>query len=182
MAVHKHLKFTPPQNLHKNAKGPFEATGYELYYYAANEKDEEGKTLVSTTLDRTQMWDCNTASGTNTSYEFVGLPEAAGGVHFTSIRDLPCPCHSCRSINYAGCVLQDICGNVELRTMVFKAPVDCPDMLTSPLTVYDKNVLKAFIKLRSGKAPKENVRKNELIRIIVNKYREYVVFEPPVRV
>lgn len=178
MAVNDHLDFTPPQNLLKNAKGPFQATGYELYYFAANEKDEEGKTLVSETLDRTQMWDCNAAKGTNSAYEFVGLPQAGDGSYFITIRDFPCPCSVCRSMNYAECELQDTCGEIELRAMKYKEPADCPDILTAPLISYGVKVLKAFIKLRNDKVPGANVRKEALIKFIIDRYREYIVFEP----
>lgn len=177
-AVNDHLIFTPPLDLHKRAKGAFEATSYELYYYAAHEKDEEGKTLVWATLDRTQMWDCNLAKGTNSAHEFVGLPQAADGSHFITIRDLPCPCSMCRSYNYAGCVLQDVCGDVKLRAMRYKTPVECPDMLTAPLTDYGTKVLRAFIKLRTGKAPKQSARKDNLIKCIVDNFSDSIVFEP----
>lgn len=172
------LKFTPPQDLDRRAKPTFEATGYELYYYAADEDDEVGKTMVSGTLDRKQKWDSNGTLGSSTSYEFIGLPEGVGGINMITIRALPCPCHACASATYAVCKHLDICGQPELRVMRLAEPTDCPDILTVPLTEYSTKVLKAFVGLRGGKLSSRITRKDDIIKYIVDNYREYIDLAP----
>lgn len=180
MAVYNHLEFRPPQNLERRAKRTFEATGYEIFYYAASVEDEMGKTLVTATLDRAQMWDCNAAAGSSSAYEFIGLPESAGGVNMISLRELPCPCHACARSHYASCPHMDVCGEVELRVMRLAEPADCPDILTVPLTEYTAKELKAFIGLRGGKVPSSITRKDNLIKYIVDNYSDYINLAPHV--
>ena len=139
-----------------------------------------GKTMVAATLDRTQMWDCNAAAGSSGAYEYIGLPESAGGANMIAMRELPCPCRACARSHYAACSHGDVCGEVELRGMRLAAPVDCPDILTVPLTEYTTKVLQAFIELRGGKPPSSIARKDGYIKYIVDNYSDYIDFAPNV--
>lgn len=174
-ALIDHLEFVPPRNLEKRAKPTFEATGHQLYYYAADEADEAGKNLVSVTLDRKEMWDCNTVKGSSSVYEFVGLKKC-GDDNMMMKRTLPCPCDACFALQFGACSHRDIVGEFEFHEMQHKA-YDSPDMLEVPLEQYVVAVLKAFIKSHTGKNPKQTT-KPELIRHIVDKYRDYIDFNP----
>jgi hypothetical protein len=171
-AVNDHLEFTS-SNYESRAMPTFEATGYELYYYAADEADEAGKSMVSFTLDRDTMWDCNAVKGSATAYEFIGLPKC-GDDFLLLKRTLPCPCENCYSRRYGDCAFVDITGEFDIHTMKLTQPTNCPDMLTVPLENYTIKVLKSFIRLRSGKNAKQGATKPELIKFIVDNYRLYI--------
>ena len=173
MAVRNHLQFVPPQHLDKRAKPPFEATGHQLYYYAADEADEIGKTLVSVTLDRKTMWDCNIVKGSSSAYEFFGL-QKCGEDNLIMKRTLPCPCDACFALQFGECAYRDIVGEFEFHEMKYKA-YECPDILDMPLEQYVVTVLKAFIKKRTNKNPKQTT-KPELIRHILHNYRDTINF------
>ena len=171
MAVRDHLKFEQPKFLDKRAKPIFEATGHQLYYYASSEADEAGKHFVSVTLDRNTMWDCNAVNGSSTAYEFIGLPPCAEARMIIK-RTLPCPCEACFRLEYAGCLHSDIVGTFVLQEMKYQEQ-DCPEILVVPLEQYTNNVLKAFIKVRTGRSAKQTT-KPTLIKYIVDNFREYI--------
>lgn len=129
----------------KRAKPTFEATGYQQYYYAADETDEIGKTMVTATLDRSLMWNCSAVKGTNTCYEFIGLPRCADEKHWMATRKLPCPCCAFVCYNYNACTQRDIVGPVTEHTMNEIRTVECPNRLTAPLNNYVKSVLACWL-------------------------------------
>ena len=129
-------------------KPPFEATGYELFYYAAHEADERGKTDVMVTLNRKQdMWDCTELKGSSERYEFVGMPLSSSGAYTISMRILPCPCVCCSIGDYHLCINEEIVGEMQSDTMKFKEAPDCPDRLSLPLEKYTNDILKEFHKM-----------------------------------
>lgn len=175
MACWDYLKFDP-QSLERRAKPTFEATAYHLYYYAADENDEMGKTLVSATLDRKEKWNCNALNGSSDAYEVVGLPQSADGSTLVLKRHLPCPCQYCLTCAYAACQNEHIVGDPEVHEMKLLPPTDCPDILSVPLSQYTVKVLSAFITLRGGRTPNQTVRKDVIIKFIVDNYSDYINF------
>lgn len=163
-AVEEHLVFEP-QKYTSKAKPPFEATGYKLYYYAANEADEAGKERISFTLNRSDMWNCTVLHGSSNAYEFVGLPRNVDNKNQIAMRWLPCPCKPCFEGDYNSCKNSNIVGDMEADEMKVILTAECPDRLDVPLTDYTVLVLKAFIVLHKEKLPKKQT-KPELIRYI----------------
>lgn len=178
-AVEKHVIFNP-RNYYSRAKGPYEATSYDVLYVAANEDDEKGKLRVSATLDRTQMWNCTELKGCKDCHEFVGLESIEEtNVHSILMRKMPCPCQHCYMGFYNECVNIDVVGTMGTHQMIKKDAVDCPEFLTAPLDNYKNGVLKAFIIQHAGNFPKGlKVRKAEMLRYIALHQAEYVVDVP----
>jgi hypothetical protein len=171
-AVDQHLEFSA-QNYERKEKPPFEATGYKLYYYAADQDDETGKRDVAHTLDRKQMWDCTAIKETNRCYEFVGLPPV-GDVPQLSLRYLPCPCECCRDENYGQCGNAAIVGEMKTSSITFKQPAECPDRLETPLNQYINDILRAFIKMYENKVPARLTTKAQLVKHILDNHQEFV--------
>lgn len=178
MALRTHLKFER-QNYDNKAKPIFEATGHELYYYAASEDDEAGKLFVSATLDRKLMWDCNLVSGSSTAFEFTGLQLSANNTNMVLKRELPCPCPECFQGRFPYCSHENIVGMSTLHVMKLASPVDCPDILVVPLNNYANKILLAFIK-RKGGVIRPTSKKDDLIKYIEDNYREDIDFTPAV--
>jgi hypothetical protein len=135
-AVRDHLIFKESSYQNK-PKPPFEATNYMLFYFAADEKDAEGKECAHV-MDRSQMWDCTKLPGCSTAYDFVGMPDS-----LVLMRTLPCACGCCYSGLYDHCTNVDIVGSFADRPMR-QIHVDCPERLQEPLSAYTIAVLKAF--------------------------------------
>ena len=150
------------------AKPPFEATSYELYYYAANEADEIGKTDVMVTLDRSEMWDSTPLLGSSTCYEFVGMPPLPDGEHRIGMRLLPCPCEGCLRDDYDACSNRNLVSTMSVSVMRYKRRPEAPDRLVLPLQQYKVDVLKAFVKLHDLKLPHQCSKKDDIITFITN--------------
>lgn len=150
------------------AKPPFEATCYELYYYAANEADEIGKTDVMLTLDRSEMWDSSPLLGSSTCYEFVGMPPLLDGQHRIGMRQLPCPCAGCLRDDYDACSNRNLVSTMSFNVMRYKNRPEAPHRLALPLQQYTVDVLKAFAKLYDLKLPNLCTKKDDIITFISN--------------
>ena len=112
-AVKSSLRFIPKCYDHA-PKPPFEATGYELFYYAANEIDEAGKTDVMVTLNRAEMWDSNELHGCSQCYEFVGMaPLPDSNESHIGKRAFPCACENCLRDDYDACTNSHIVGHAK---------------------------------------------------------------------
>lgn len=173
-AVQEHLVLNK-RSYERREKPPFEATAYHLHYFAANAEDEVGKEGVSGTLDRTKMWNCSVLKGSSSCHEFVGLPRGNGGEYRIKKRFLPCPCSQCRDELYHLCENVDIVEQMEEGTMKLINAVECPDVLTVPLSEYTIATLKSFIKLNNNnKLPSECTTKPTLIRYITTNLAHYV--------
>jgi hypothetical protein len=165
-----------PRTYRNKAKSPFEATRYEVYYVAANAADEQGKLDVALTLDRTTAWNCSKLHGSSTHYEFIGMPPTFAGKYQIAMRYLPCPCEKCSNYEFERCLNRDIVGDMDLQEMYEIAPVLCADVLTEPLTQYNKDVLQQFIKnnVERGTGPKAGSNKPILIEFIERELSELV--------
>lgn len=157
-------------------KQPFEATGYELFYYAANEQDETGKTDVMVTLDRSQMWNCSELKGSSACYEFNGMENSfIGMLHLLE-------CGRCRvrvlhvyAVNMMNARTgTEIVGDMNVLEMKYIAAVDVPDTLTLPLNTYSIATLKAFLKHHSIKLPKKRNKIN-LIQCITDVLGQFIL-------
>ena len=175
VAAKKVVTLTPKLWLNK-AKPPFEATRYQLYYVAANEADEQGKTDVWLTLDRTQMWNCNTLYGSKSCYEFIGIMPTFDGKNQVAMRFLPCPCEHCVAFAFEMCLNRDIVENMTFEIMTLKAEVEEEEILAQPLNQYVVAVLKKFITSHHSKLPRRQT-KPFLIQHILDNLREFVTEE-----
>lgn len=158
-----------PKCYESKPKPPFEATGYELFYYAANVEDENGKTDVMVTLNRSEMWNCSELKGSSACYEFNGLTNSSIGM-----RMLPCPCAECIRGIYDACSNVRIVGDMKYQEMKHIAEVDVPDTLSMPLTSYTIAILKAFLKHHNIKLPRKQ-NKVDLISCITSSLGDFVL-------
>jgi hypothetical protein len=178
-AVMKFLIFNA-QDYSKRAKLPFEATGYELFYVASDEIDEQGKTHVTLTLDMSTKWDCTPLPGCKTSYEFIGLQPTVDGRKQIGMRILPCPCEFCLSLTFESCLNRDIVGNMGFTEMRAIEHVESPAELNEPIAT-NCNVLqlKAFVLHHDMVLPKGVTRKAEIVTFIQANLSQFLNDEIP---
>lgn len=162
-----------PKTWVKRPKPPFEATGYQFYYVAADEADEQGKLDIMLTLDRSQKWDCKPLHGLKSCYEFIGIMPTYDGKNQIAMRFLPCPCEHCVACRFEDCLNRDIVENMSFHVMTPLEAVEDEETLAQPLTQYVVRVLKNFIKYHDMPLPRQPTKPN-LILFIMNSLHEYV--------
>lgn len=152
------------------AKAPFEATNYMLYYFASNENNAEGKTC-DYVMDRSKMWDCSAVSGCSGAYDFVGISGSS-----VLMRSLPCPCGSCCSERYDHCTNTAIVSRFEVKH-IRQIVVECPDFLQLPLEgnrLYTNSLLKAFMRKYDMRVPGA-ADKRRLIQLVTEQLGAYLL-------
>lgn len=166
-AAKKVVKLEPKCWL-KKPKPPFEATGYQMYYVAADEADEQGKLDIMLTLDRTQKWNCKPLNGLKSCYEFIGIVPTYDGKQQIAMRFLPCPCEHCVVFRFEMCLNRAIVENMTFEVMTAVAAVECEDTLAQPLNQYVVSVLKKFITDNEQRLPRKQTKANLIEHIMAN--------------
>jgi hypothetical protein len=174
-AVKKFLKFIAKTYSNDKAKPPFEATGYELFYVASDEQDEQGKTDVAMTLDMSTKWDCTPLPGCSTCYEFIGMQATVDNRNQIGMRTLPCPCEFCLCLSFELCVNKHIVEDMGFFEMSEVEFINSPNELEQPLaSKYTVADLKAFILHHDLKLPKD-CRKPALIEFINGQLAQFII-------
>ena len=175
MAVKSHLTFKP-NTYSSQAKGPFEATGYHLFYFAADADDAARRPSsdVSLVLNRSEKWNCTLLKGCQGCYEFIGpqnIEKTGQVIH----RLLPCPCHNCYRQFYQQCTNKNIVDEISEQNVSLVEGEDCQDFLEAPLDNYSVATLKAFMELHNVRIFASAKKKSDLIKQIIEDLSHCVI-------